>query len=229
LLFHSIIVAEGEGMLERIVNISAGLDYKDSSRPNRFNKNPHYLSGYGSSSSDSISLSPATAFLTTINWRLKKITKSNSKIVINFEFDGYDFTVYVNQNELQLQNNFEYDIKKIFEKLAETFEVQTLILSPYNNKNSDKLDPKFHLTVLTEMINKIIDHSHYSYSISADSTEVKKIFSDIEHDLRQEFDYINICLLGFLEKYLKIKIEVIDDNQRYGNALIMENIKLKTL
>jgi len=215
-------------MLERIVNISAGSDYKNSSKPNRYNKSSQYLSTFSSSLSDSISLSPATAFLSTIKWRLKKLTKSNSKIEINFEFDGYDFTAYVNQNELQFQNNFEYDIKKIFEELTGRYEIQTLILCPHNIKNSDKLDPKFHLTVLSEMIYRLIDLSHYSYSISVDNTEVKKIFSDTEYALRQEFNYINICLLSFLEKYLTIKADVINDNQRDGNALIMKKIQLKT-
>jgi hypothetical protein len=215
-------------MLERIVNISAGSDYKNSSKPNRFNKSSRYLSTFSSSLPDSISLSPATAFLSTIHWRLKKITKSNNKIIINFEFDGYDFTAYVNQNEFHFQNNFEYDIKKIFEKLTRRFEVQTLILCPHNIKNSDKLDPKFHLTVLSEMIYRLIDLSHYSYSISVDNSEVKKIFSDMEYALCQEFDYINTCLLSFLEKYLTIKADVINDNKRYDNAFIMKKIQLKT-
>ncbi|MBI5730148.1 MAG: hypothetical protein HY963_03330 [Ignavibacteriales bacterium] len=215
-------------MLERIVNISAGSDYKNSSKPNRFNKSSRYLSTFSSSLPDSISLSPATAFLSTINWRLKRITKSNDKIIINFEFDGYDFTAYVSQNEFHFQNNFEYDIKKIFEKLTERFEVQTLILCQHNIKNSDKLDPKFHLTVLSEMIYRFIDLSHYSYSISVDNSEVKKIFSDMEYALCQEFDYINTCLLSFLEKYLTIKADVINDNKRYDNALIMKQIQLKT-
>lgn len=215
-------------MLERIVNISAGSDYKNSSKPNRFNKSSRYLSTFSSSLPDSISLSPATAFLSTINWRLKRITKSNDKIIINFEFDGYDFTAYVSQNEFHFQNNFEYDIKKIFEKLTERFEVQTLILCQHNIKNSDKLDPKFHLTVLSEMIYRFIDLSHYSYSISVDNSEVKKIFSDMEYALCREFDYINTCLLSFLEKYLTIKADVINDNKRYDNALIMKQIQLKT-
>jgi len=215
-------------MLERIINISAGSDYKNSSKPNRYSKSSQYLSTFSSALSDSISLSPATAFLSTINWRLKRLTKNENKIVINFEFDGFDFTAYINHNEYQIQNNFEYDINKFFEKSAGKFEVQTLILCPHNFKNRDKLDPKFHLTVLSEMIYQLIDLNYNSYSISVNNIEVNKIFADAEYALRQEFNYINGCLLNFLEKYLTVKVDVINDNQKHDNVLIMKKIHIKT-
>jgi len=215
-------------MLERIVNISAGSDYKNSSKPNRYNKSSNYLSTFSSSLSDSISLSPATAFLSSVNWYLKKLKKNNNKIEICFEFDGFDFTANVNQSGAYFQNNIEYDIKKITEMMVERFEVQILILSRLNHINNNMFDPKFHLTVLSDMINKIIEFSRYSYSISVDSTGIMKIFSGLEYGLRNEFDYINTCLLSFLEKYLTVKADILNDEMEYDNTLIMEKIHLKT-
>lgn len=199
-------------MLEKIVNISAGSDYKQSSKPGARSKASRYLSEYHQVGNDSISLSPATAFLSVIGWKLKKIQIDKEKIHIGFSFDEVDFSTAINPGELFQLQRIDYSIKYSLDSLSGLVDVNIKISSPLISDNSESIQVKLHLNELKNFFNSIISSSGYKSHASSDTYEIQNIFAEMEHDLRSEFNYINKSLISFLEKFLSIKINVKHDS-----------------
>lgn len=193
-------------MLERIVNIAPGSDYKNASgKTNRYHRTSQFLSELHSSVNDSISLSPATAFLSSVNWKLKKFQNEKEKYVITFDFDDFEFTAHIGQPDLVVTHSMEYHVKKIMERVTSRFMISVHFNTPHFAKLNDHIEVKTNLPYLTGFVNELVDLNDLSYLVKADSTEVKKIFFEKEESIRSEFDYLNNCMVSFLEKYLSMR------------------------
>lgn len=213
-------------MLEKIVNISAGSDYKQSSKPGARSKASRYLSEYHQVGNDSISLSPATAFLSVIGWKLKKIQIDKEKIHIGFSFDNLDFSTVINPGELFQLQRIDYLIKYSLDSFTGMVEVNLKISSPLVSENSKSIQVKLHLTELKKFFNSIILSSGHKPLVSSDSYEVQNIFSEMEHLLQSEFHYINKSLIGFLEKFLSIKINTKHEKVILNNKLALNFLQI---
>ncbi|MEW6653534.1 MAG: hypothetical protein AB1394_08710, partial [Bacteroidota bacterium] len=116
-------------MLERILNISAGSDYKNStSKSGNYQRTSQFLTTLQSSLSDSISLSPATVFLSSVHWRLKKLSSEKEKYIIAFEFDEFEFTAYLGQPDILITQSIEYEVKRKVEHYAKLYETSLQII-----------------------------------------------------------------------------------------------------
>lgn len=211
-------------MLEKIVNISAGSDYKQSSKPSSHSKVSRYLSEYHPAGNDSISLSPATAFLSVIGWKLKKIQIDKEKINISFSFDNIDFSTALNPGELFQLQKIDYIVKYCFDSLTGMVEMNIKLASPLIIENSESIQVKVHLTQLKQFFDSIISSSIYKSNVSSDTFEVAQIFTDMQQDLQKEFNYINRSLINFLEKFLSIKI-----NTKNDSAILSRKLELNFL
>ncbi len=191
-------------MLEKIINITPGSDFKNSSRPSKYSKTSQFMHAFQTSIGDSVSLSPATSYLSSINWRLKKFVNEKDKITITFEFDSIEFTVNINQNDLLSITSFEYDVKKIFELFSSRYEFLARVNSHYSNQNSSgKL---ITLPTLNQFIKDVADLASFMDTVTIDNQEVQKIIFKIEDALKSEFNYLDRCLITFFQKYLSLKI-----------------------
>ena len=211
-------------MLEKIVNISAGSDYKQSTKPGARSKASRYLSEYHQVGNDSISLSPATAFLSVIGWKLKKIQIDKEKIHIGFSFDDVDFSTAINPGELFQLQRIVYSIKYSLDSFTGLIDVNIKISSPLISDNSESIQVKLHLPELKNFFDSIISSSEYKLHASSDTYEIQNIFSNMEHALRSEFNYINKSLISFLEKFLSIKI-----NMKHENIIMNKKMELDFL
>ena len=211
-------------MLEKIVNISAGSDYKQSSKSGARSKVSHYISEYHQVGNDSISLSPATAFLSVIGWKLKKIQIDKEKIHIGFSFDDVDFSTAINPGELFQLQRIVYSIKYSLDSFTGLIDVNIKISSPLISDNSESIQVKLHLPELKNFFDSIISSSEYKLHASSDTYEIQNIFSNMEHALRSEFNYINKSLISFLEKFLSIKI-----NMKHENIIMNKKMELDFL
>lgn len=214
-------------MLEKIVNISAGSDYKQSSKSGARSKVSHYISEYHQVGNDSISLSPATAFLSVIGWKLNKIQIDKEKINIGFSFDNLDFFTTVNPNELFQLQKIDYTINSSHDFFAGIAEVNIQISSPLDSDNSESTQVKLFLTELKKFISAVATSCGYKSLVSSDTYEVQNIFSEMEHLLQSEFHYINKSLVGFLEKFLSAKINIKHDNVMQNHKLKLNSLQIK--
>jgi len=216
-------------MLERIINITPGTDYKNSaSKSGHYQRSAAFLSTLQSTLSDSISLSPATAFLSSVHWRLKKLSKEKEKYVIAFEFDGFDFTAHVDQPEILVSHSLEYEIRKKVEQLTSRYEAYVQLITSVSDKR-EMPGSRTELPVLSSLLEDFIEMEELSYNLNADTIEVKKKFSQRKDLLIQEFNYLNSCLVVFLEKYLSIKYNFTAGAQNLNEGLLLRKVQITKL
>ena len=193
-------------MLEKIVNISAGSDYKQSSRPGRQSAVSSYISSYHAVSNDSISLSPATSFLSGIGWKLKKIQNEKEKLRIVFSFDDFDFSTAIIPGEIAQLQRIDYEINYSVISYTSVVNMNVEISSPLNLEGAESIQVKLHLPELKSFFGSILSSFGFKTEVSSNNYEVQKLFVEMENALQTEFNYINKGLINFLEKYLSLKI-----------------------
>lgn len=216
-------------MLERIVNIAPGSDFqKSSAKTARYNRSAQFLHTLNTSMNDSISLSPATSFLSSVHWRLKKFVNEKEKTLVVFEFDGFEFTAALNQSGMITSLSVEYEIKKAINKLPFVYNFKLWLESKNIIRLNEKFDVLTQLPYLNAFANQLVNLNDYSLNISVDKTDVREAFNEIEKSLNVEFDYLNGCLIGFLEKYLSLNFNVQSKRESFDN-LLLRNIEITKL
>lgn len=213
-------------MLEKIVNISAGSDYKQSSKPGRQSAVSSYINSYHAVSNDSISLSPATAFLSGIGWKLKKIQNEKEKLRIVFSFDDLEFSALINPIELIQIQRIEYEIKYSASSYTGIFNVNIKVEAPVNPEEPENIQVKLQLPELKKFLSSIISSFGFKADVSSSTYEVQKYFLEMEHELQREFNYINKGLINFLEKYLSVKINFKQEDKITGHMLELKLLQI---
>ncbi|KAF0151683.1 MAG: hypothetical protein FD143_1816 [Ignavibacteria bacterium] len=216
-------------MLERILNISAGSDYKSStSKSGSYHRTSQFLTTLQSSLSDSISLSPATAFLSSVHWRLKKINFEKEKYIITFEFDGFEFTAYLGQPDILITHSIEYEVKRKVEHYTKLYEASLQIISSVSEQK-EKPGSRIAMPELFLFVIELLDLEDLTYSLNSENAEVKKIFYQKSNMLQTEFNYLNSCLVAFLEKYLSIKYNFTASALSKNESLLLRKVLINKL
>ncbi len=212
-------------MLERIVNIAPGSDYqKSSAKSSNYSRSGHFLHSLNSSMNDSISLSPATAYLSSIKWKLKQLKKEREKIILSFEFDEFDFTATLEQNGLT--NSIEYEVKRTVNKIPYVYRATVCIESNKLKKQKDKFEMLIHLPILNSFFEELVRLSDYAANISAENIQAKEAFFEKERDLISEFEYVNGCVLAFVEKYLSVNLLVAEKKDFMNDEILLKKIQI---
>jgi len=217
-------------MLERIINITPGSDYKQSSHPSSRHVNAYkHLSSFSTPSNDSFLLSPATAFLASINWKLKKILSENEKLKVIFSFNEFEFSTSFYLVEITQNQKIDYDIQRSYDSYIGAYDISTKISAPISLQNADTLQIKTELNSLQDFIKSVFNPGVSPEINWAENSEVQKIFFQMEKPLHSEFDYINECLLNFLEKFLSIKLNIKNENSNARDLLALKFLQVKKI
>ncbi|MBI1938143.1 MAG: hypothetical protein HYS25_08445 [Ignavibacteriales bacterium] len=205
-------------MLEKVVNISPGTDYRKSSGNPKYYKKlgPH---GYQKiHSNDYLSISPATSLLASLGWKLKKLNKHSEKLHLVFEIDGFEFETAVLPNELNHNPAVDYKVEKNFHgHLTEIF-VSVSLKAPIGNKfvpgSKKKLETLFNFF---EQFNApgITKPNTITNKLTIDS-----FLSDYKKLLKEEFEYINACLIQFIEKYFSVEVNFYNTGREEGEVVV---------
>jgi hypothetical protein len=215
-------------MLERIVNIAPGSDYqKSSAKSSRYTRSAHFLHSLNSTMNDSISLSPATAYLSTIRWKLKKLNNEREKIVVAFEFDEFDFTATLEQ--LSETKTIDYEVRKTINKIPYVYQAVIGIGSNSLKKQREKFDMLDHLPILNSFFDELVRLSDYTANMSVDNAQAKEAFFDKEKNLKPEFEYVNGCVITFLEKYLSMNLSPAEVRDGENDNLLLKKIQISRL
>lgn len=216
-------------MLEKIVNISAGSDYKQSSKPGGHSKVSRYIGEYHAGGNDSISLSPATGYLSILGWKLKKISSNKESIQIEFSFDDMNFSVSINTGDIYQLKRFEYIIKYLLGNFGSSAEINVKISSFVDPEIPENSFVKVHLPEIKHFLDHLYSACGHKSSLSSDTFEVQKIFVETENRLAAEFNYINRSLINFLEKFLSTKINCKNGNSKNENKLELNMFQIRKI
>lgn len=213
-------------MLERIINITPGSDYNRASRNPKYGKKFSLYTNFQSgSSNDSIQISPATAYLAHIKWKLKKFSNDQEKMGIVFEFDGFEFVTHFSLGEIVQLNRIDYDVMKEIENLGNLVKVSSK-MSVLLNEHSDQNIFIEHMNYLSEFYSRLMNSGLRKPSIITDVSMLRNMTVDIYKELTGEFNYINSCLLRFIEKYSSQKISVPLKSGTDETELIIKSVNL---
>ncbi|PKL82168.1 MAG: hypothetical protein CVV24_11455 [Ignavibacteriae bacterium HGW-Ignavibacteriae-3] len=214
-------------MLEKIVNISAGSDYKHASKPGKYIKIAHYLSEYHPTGNDSISLSPATGFLSILGWKLKKIKSNKDIIQVGFTFDSLDFSTDLNPNDINQLHRLEYIIRFLLGNHEGSSELIAKFTSVVDPDRQDGNQIKVDLPEMKGFFDFL--HTSYGYKsdLSAETYEVRKLFSEAQFKLADEFNYLNKNIIVFVEKYLSTKINVAREKDNKNSRLDLNSLQIR--
>jgi hypothetical protein len=216
-------------MLERIQNISAGSDYKNStSKSGNYHRTSQFLNTLQSSLTDSISLSPATAFLSSVHWRLKKLSNEKEKFVITFDFDEFEFTAHIGQPELLITHTIEYEVKRRIENYAKLYEATMQMICSVTEHN-EKCGSRLTIPELNLFLLDVLELENLTYNLNSENSEVLKIFSQRSNSLYTEFNYLNKCIVAFLEKYLSLKYNFTAGAINQNESLLLRKVQINKL
>jgi hypothetical protein len=215
-------------MLEKIVNINAGSDYKNSTKPGKYSVAGRYLSDYQTQANDSVTISPASSFIAKIHWRLKQVKKDVNKVEITFDFDNFEFHTVISPTELILNPCFNYHIKKNLNELMVKGELNLTISSAIGNV-SHEFEIKDKLSVLSNFVEETLMIGGDKYLLNESDYSVSKIFYALVTGLKPEFEYLNNCLIIFFEKLMTSKINIPKNANRQDNLLVLKNYVIKNI
>lgn len=212
-------------MLEKIVNISASSDYKNHAKTGKQGAKSNSSPNAHFSLNDSISFSPAVVFMTNHYWKLNFIDKENEKTVIDFELDGTRFVIKVSEIDLVKSQNLEYLVTRNIEAKGTKYSVQVRFVS-FVSPYTAKLEPKPTLPAINNFLIGLMEIHSYIYQLSENHALVQESFTDREESLQPEFEYLNSCIINFLETYLstKFNFQMNDKSQRNQLSLSKLNI-----
>lgn len=191
-------------MLEKVVNINPSSDYKKSTGSPKYYKKVNSYTYTPTNVNDSVLISPATSLLSTFGWKLKKLQKEPEKVQIIFELNGFEFDTTVQINELNKNQKIEYKIKKNIDGFAAEI-IVTVILSAPINLEATENDFEKDLTALNNFFEQFKSFSVKRPNLITDLYTIDSLVNDFKNSLNKEFNFINSCLIKFLEKYISLK------------------------
>jgi len=210
-------------MLEKVVNIAPGSDYRRSAgNPKQF-KRMMTFSFEHTSGNDSISISPATSLLSVFGWKVKKLKKNSDKIELGFELEEFLFEVILSAFQINQIPVIDYKITKQLSGYTTELLVTLFLEAPINSVDDHtpvKLDG---LSRFIEQFNSI---SIKKPNIITDSHVIESLFIDHQKRLTKEFNYINSCLIQFLEKLLMFKFSP-NGRTNIGKSLMIKSIQIR--
>jgi len=184
-------------MLERISNISLEANL-NKSKKRRYS---HSRGGvYEHSSfdvSDSISFSPASKYLSKVNWLLKDFNQSaEDKIIVEFIYGGFHFEVSV---DLQSIDTITYVIRKNDSIIPDINSVlATFKVSVGNSDDSPPFQKELRgleqLFQRFSSLNLKSELNIYNYEL------IDTLLEGYYYTLQKDFEYLNNVLFKFIEK-----------------------------
>lgn len=215
-------------MLEKVVNISPNSDYKKSAGSPKYYKKVNSYTYSSNPINDTALISPATALLAAYGWKLKKINQEADKVHIIFELDGFEFDTTVELNQLNKFRNIEYKIKKDVLGFAAEIVVVVILIAPIKfNMHESDFDKT--LNSLTEFFEQFKSQSVKKPNVITDQYTIDSLVSDFIDSLNKEFNYINDCLIKFLDKYASLKIHHLQNGESRGeqDGILIKSIHIK--
>lgn len=207
-------------MLEKVVNISPGTDYRKSSGNPKYYKKlgPH---GYKTfqSGNDHLSISPATSLLASLGWKLKKLNMNSEKLHLVFEIDGFEFETSVLLNELNHNPVVDYKIEKNFQGYLTEIFVTVLLKAPIGNKFLHE-NGRRNLEVLQNFFEQFNVPGITKPNTITNKITIDSFLSDYKKQLKEEFGYINACLIQFIEKYFSVDVNFYNKQREEGEVVI---------
>ena len=194
-------------MLNKIINISAGSDFKKSNGSGNQNKflrrNPYSSFQFH----DSIIFSPALQYLTNIQWRLKEISHlSKGKLAISFITSDIEFQTVVDLPNIDSLKTLDYKVIKENSQADDDDPMLVEVEVRIEGINEEVLPQAVTLDKLENLFKRLFAFKIENQLNKTNSVMLTELIGDLLEDLKKEFDHVNNHLFNFIEKLTESKI-----------------------
>ncbi len=194
-------------MLNKIINISAGSDFKKSNGSGNQNKflrrNPYSSFQFH----DSIIFSPALQYLTNIQWRLKEISHlSKGKLAISFITSDIEFQTVVDLPNIDSLKTLDYKVIKENSQADDDDPMLVEVEVRIEGINEEVLPQAVTLDKLESLFKRLFAFKIENQLNKTNSVMLTELIGDLLEDLKKEFDHVNNHLFNFIEKLTESKI-----------------------
>ncbi len=216
-------------MLNGIINIAAGSDFKNASKPDRNLKNNRLATYQMYEGQDSISISPAYGYLAKHKWKVKELNVEDEKLSMSFTLQGFEFSVVIPLAQLTKLTGVEY--KVLAEKIEDGISRRVVanFLVNVSKINYEEKQHGSNFKNIQTFFNRIF-HLNLKGEIGPNERKViDSILEGLAENIQTEFDSINNGLFIFIEKYFKLKLSGLDSKPVTEEKVFVTRIRSFTL
>jgi hypothetical protein len=211
-------------MLNRIINITPGSDFKHSGSPSGAQGDASKNASNSNNPSDSVELSSAIKFLMQIGWKLRKLKHyPGEKIELVFFSSGIEFQTIIDISDPNFPSKFDYVLKKekLYQdkkKYMEIFLSSVLVDIKNNFKKPSELKElnNFFDTLFT----LVLEGGDLPQNFNLND------FSKQFEDIPDEINNINNYLILLIEKITETKIILKNPDQEMHESVLIRKIGL---
>jgi hypothetical protein len=212
-------------MLNRIVNISAGSDFKSATKPYRGAKYDRAQAYHIYDGHDSIAISPAYNFLLKHNWKIKEMNIEDDKLFINFFITDFEFITNISLKQINQLTNIEYTVikEKEFEDVLSKIAVDFIV--NLSNINYNEVDYIYNLSKIEIFFNRLMHLKLKGELSSSERKVLDGLLEGLAQGIQDEFNVINNSLFIFIEKYFDFKISGGNNKININNSVFLTKIR----
>jgi len=203
-------------MLNGILNITAGSDFKNAGKPVR-----NYKAGKSSiyqfyEGQDSINISPAYNYLAKHKWKVKELNLEDEKLLLSFEAGGFDFSVNVPLKQMNNLTSLEYSVLR--EKNGDDSVTRVVVHFLVNLVAIDYNENQHgaNLSNLETFFNRLFYLKLNGELAPSERKVIDSLLEGLSENIQNEFNSINNGVFIFIEKYFNNKISGLS-SKHYGN------------
>lgn len=211
-------------MLNRIVNISAGSDFKSASKPFRGAKFDRTNASQGYRP-DSIAISPAYNFLAKHNWKIKELIMEGEKLHISFFLSGFEFLTVIPLKQINQLPSIEYTVikEKEIDKAKRRIAAEFIVNIAEINYGREEFN--FNLVKMEAFFNRLI-HLRLNGELGpAERKSLDELLEGLAEGMQEEFNEINNGIFIFIEKYFNFKITIGAKKVNINNPVFLVKVR----
>lgn len=189
-------------MLGKVYNINTSVSWDKNRHVFYHNDNPKVVNRSKPLNNDSLTVSAAFSYLKSISWLIKDLKKvKNDKLLILFNFNGFDFRTEIDLNTLDAFKHQSFEIEKDDTHEVIYFKANVTLLVQLNHLNKSKRFEESNLAYLSSLFSRLDNQGMSSNTLSADNYQNEFLIGDYSSSLLGEFRNIITGLSIFIEKF----------------------------
>jgi|GEM_PF-1497137 len=208
-------------MLEHIVNITPGSDYKKPRNTKGYVRVLNKGSFNKNIFNDTFVFSPAAQFLSKLDWQFKEIhIFPNEKVFLSFVTNDFEFHITLDLTSVSYLEYINYTVicEREYNSKQKKF-LLNLSVGVDEIKYSEDIYPvKF--SNLDVLIGRILELSENREPSQLDDAELGKLIEGLEPDLKNEFGKLNTLLFTLIKKITNIAYTLNISDKNPENPLV---------
>lgn len=189
-------------MLGKVYNINTSVSWDKNRHVFYHNDNHKGVNRSKQLNNDSLTVSAAFNYLKSISWLIKDLKKlKNDKLLILFNFNGFDFRTEIDLNTLDAFKQSSFEIERDDSHEAIYFKANVTLLVLVNHLNKSKRFEESNLAYIRSLFNRLDNLGMSSNTLSADNYQNEYLLGSYSTALLAEFRNIITGLSIFIEKF----------------------------